>query len=127
MGHLFAACVDHLLAQACKEIEKTVIYYGQRTQRAFCLPECICVFSDEAPGMPEYDFWMAQRALTVSFIACGWTLLVTMPEQHLTYWDPWVIGLGFVNPVVVVAIVWHRLVQSKRRRLAQIPFLLRVS
>jgi hypothetical protein len=96
-----------------------IVRHGRQIQQTLNLPNCVCVFTAEEPGMPDGDLRKASLVLSISFFFAGLGLFVTAPLKE-TLWDSWVLTLGVFNPICVTGGVWLVLLASKRERLSRV-------
>ncbi|KAI2618604.1 hypothetical protein GGS26DRAFT_595896 [Hypomontagnella submonticulosa] len=111
-----ATAVIYTIDKQIVQRRDVLVRYGRQVQKTLDLPDCICVFTAEDPGMADDDIRLAGMFLSFSlFFAC----LVTFGRvsSRGTIWDPYVLGFGVVNPVCTFILVWLMLILAKRRRL----------
>ncbi|KAF4464786.1 hypothetical protein FALBO_8376 [Fusarium albosuccineum] len=113
---IYLYLVDVYIIQPRRHV---IIQRGRRLQAALGLPECLCSFAQQDPGMAGDDMRTAAGLLGVSWLlSAAVGLWVVMPSSTGTLLDPLVLGLGIVNPICMVCLVWLHLILSKRSRVS---------
>ena len=92
-----------------------VVRLGRRAQDIFHLPEWMCVFTAEDPGMSYNNIRMSASLLGFSYLWVPFAFFLLMPMKG-TIWDPWVLGLGVVNPACFSFFTWLTLIFLKGRQ-----------
>ncbi|KAF3763298.1 hypothetical protein M406DRAFT_73915 [Cryphonectria parasitica EP155] len=64
----------------------TIIQRGRQTQRALHLPQCMCVFSDEDPGMSRREIRMAGKLLGLATLAFAFGILIAVLKGTMLDW-----------------------------------------
>ena len=126
-GECIGQCMAHVifrcfLTAAVYVIEKhivqrrdSVILRGRQLQDLLRLPECMRVFSETDPGMPDKDIRQGAEVLSI----CGFVSALggLSALTKWTIWDPWVMVPGVAVPGSAFCLLWLGLALSKRHRL----------
>ncbi|KAI1461005.1 hypothetical protein F4805DRAFT_454454 [Annulohypoxylon moriforme] len=107
----FLFIADKLFVQR----RQSVIWIGRRTQRILHIPECLCVFTEEDPGMLDSDIRMSGTVLILTYFMAGMAMLSTTvmrPDARVA----WLCFSGIILPLSSLMIIWLGLILSKRRR-----------
>jgi hypothetical protein len=97
------------------ERRDTIIHVGRLVQTNLHVPECLCVFTEEDPGMSDDDIRITGEIMMVSYFFAAMGLFLVAPKKG-TLWDAHVLGLGIINPLCVGFVMWLYLLVSKRER-----------
>ncbi|KAH6887565.1 hypothetical protein B0T10DRAFT_73083, partial [Thelonectria olida] len=100
------------------ERRDTIIHVGRLAQTNLHVPECLCVFTNEDPGMTDDNIRITGEVLMVSYFFAAMGLFLVAPKKG-TLWDVYALGLGIVNPACVGFVMWLYLLLSKRERLSR--------
>lgn len=117
LGRILLSAYIYLIEKQIVSRRAFITKHGRLLQDYLQIPVCLWVFSKEDPGMADDELRVSAVLLGISFLMAGLALGAVMPMKG-TFWDPWVIGLGIVNPIGVVVLCWFGLVLAKRQRLS---------
>ncbi|RMJ19041.1 hypothetical protein CDV36_001267 [Fusarium kuroshium] len=110
---LYIFMIEH---EVIRKRRDAIIARGRQFQEKPRLPEYLRPFADQDPGMLDSDMRRAATMFGFSWLFSTIGLWFGIPIKGKIL-DPVVIGLGFVNPICVICIVWLDLVLAKRYRL----------
>lgn len=107
--------VDKLIVQR----RELVIKRGRQMQRMLHIPECLTVFTEVDPGMPDSDIRMAGSFLGVPYFVA---LMVSLAAIRLraSPWSRWIWTWCIAVPFCMTILVWLWLIMSKRKRLCHL-------
>ncbi|KAL7624671.1 hypothetical protein AAE478_006241 [Parahypoxylon ruwenzoriense] len=111
-----ATAVLFIIEKQIVQRRELVIRLGRQAQRILHMPECLCVFTEEEPGMLDSDIRMAGTCLSISYLFASLAVLGAT-TLRASFRDPWVWTFGIAIPLCVSMLVWLMLIESKRRRL----------
>lgn len=115
LSRLFLTAYIFLIETQIVERRESIIKNGRALQDSLHIPECICVFTKEDPGMADENLRWGGIALAFSFLFAVLGLGCRLPSVG-TFWDSGVIFLGLVIPTCINSLTFLILILAKRRR-----------
>ncbi|KAI1094967.1 hypothetical protein F5B19DRAFT_393917 [Rostrohypoxylon terebratum] len=96
-----------------------IIQGGRRIQKILHIPKCLCVVTEEEPGMLDHDIRKAGTCLIVSYLLTIPGIWCIIKERDL-FWNPLIFIFVVVNPPCSSLVVWLMLILDKRERLRRL-------
>lgn len=106
------ACLEAGIKREVRLRRDLHVRRGRRLQRALRLPECMCVFAEEDPGVMDTDLEIA----FLCWFSGAWFILFELIAMFArrAIWDPMVLGCGLFAPVFCFGTAWLVLRCGKR-------------